>query len=47
MLCALVTKMYGQDTFEGRAKTISETIQKITQEEKDALKMKWKTLISY
>lgn len=38
MLCALVTKMYGQDAFEERAKSISITIQQITQEEKEALK---------
>ncbi len=38
LLCALVTKMYGQDTFEQRAKMISENIKKITQEEKEALK---------
>lgn len=38
LLCALVTKMYSQETFESRAKTISENIQKITIEEKEALK---------
>jgi hypothetical protein len=38
LLCTLVTQMYGQETFDERAKTISENIKKITSEEKEALK---------
>jgi hypothetical protein len=38
VLCTLVTQMYGQETFDERAKTISVNIKKITSEEKEALK---------
>jgi hypothetical protein len=38
LLCTLVTQMYSQETFDDRAKTISENIKKITSEEKEALK---------
>ena len=38
LLCTLVTQMYAQETFEERAKSISENIKKITREEKEALK---------
>ena len=37
VLCTLVTQMYGQETFDDRAKTISENIKKITSEEKEGL----------
>lgn len=38
-LCLLMTKIYGQEqTFEERAKNISENIKKITQQEKESLK---------
>jgi hypothetical protein len=38
LLCTLVTQMYGQETFDERAKNISENIKKITNQEKEALK---------
>jgi hypothetical protein len=38
LLCTLVTQMYGQETFDERAKAISENIKKITNQEKEALK---------
>lgn len=38
-LCLFVTKMNAQETFENRAKKISENIKNISKEEKDALKL--------
>ena len=38
LLCTFVTQLYAQETFEERAKKISENITKITSEEKEALK---------
>jgi hypothetical protein len=38
LLCTLVTKVYAQETFEQRAKSISQNIKNITKEEKEALK---------
>jgi hypothetical protein len=38
ILCLFVSKMAGQEAFETRAKTIANKIEKITREEKDALK---------
>lgn len=38
-LCLLVSKMSAQETFEGRAKLIAQNIEKITKEEKLALKL--------
>lgn len=38
LLCAFVTQLYAQTTFEDRARKIAETISKITNEEKEALK---------
>lgn len=39
LLCTLVSKMYSQETFEKRAKSIAENIRMVTQEQKDSLKM--------
>jgi hypothetical protein len=39
LLCLLISKVHAQETFETRAKQISENIQKITKEEKEALKI--------
>lgn len=39
LLCSLATKMYSQETFEERAKTIAENIRKVTQQQKDSLKL--------
>ena len=38
LLCTIVTQLYAQETFEERAKKISENITKITREEKETLK---------
>ncbi|WP_291119394.1 hypothetical protein [Flavobacterium sp. UBA6135] len=38
LLCAFATQLYGQVSFEEKAKVISQNIQKITAEEKEALK---------
>jgi hypothetical protein len=35
LLCTLVTKVYAQETFEQRAKSISQNIKNITKEEKE------------
>ena len=39
LLCLYANKMLGQDTFENRAKNIATTIENITKEEKEALKI--------
>ena len=44
LLCALASKMYSQETFENRAKTIAENIRKISQQQKDSLKMEVETI---
>ena len=38
ILCLVLTKSFGQETFEDRAKTIANKIETITKEEKEALK---------
>ena len=39
VVCLMAAKMSAQDTFESRAKAIAEKIEKITKEEKEALKI--------
>lgn len=43
-LCLFLTQVYAQETFEARAYAIAEKIEKITQEEKDALKVEVETI---
>ncbi|MEN9337556.1 MAG: hypothetical protein RLZZ500_2543 [Bacteroidota bacterium] len=38
-LCALATKVHAQETFESKAKNIAEKIEKVTKDEKEALKV--------
>lgn len=38
LLCLFATKVFAQETFENRAKAIAETIEKVTKDEKEALK---------
>ncbi len=44
LLCTLATKMYGQETFEKRAKVIADNIRMVTQQQKDSLKMEVETI---
>ncbi|WP_310554743.1 hypothetical protein [Flavobacterium sp.] len=39
VLCSFVSKIYAQDTFESKARTIANTIEKITRQEKETLKV--------
>ena len=44
LLCLFASKMVAQETFEGKAKAIANKIEKITTEEKEALKVDWKNI---